>query len=306
MRIYPARQKNGATADGRFLRMILGACLGAAALASAPAFAAPIVLSNATTEVVVYGGEADNGLVPLGGYFTYTDLTVAEETTWSIDPLLRFGDGSTAVLSNGAAGGFGSPSDVGGGVTESIAFTGSVMTVAHTELIGSNAKTTFDFIAAPETTLDGITFVFYAENDLFGFADDAASFEGSIAGDDLVLFQFDTDAGGLTVRMTGEAGSGATLSLFGAGLWAGWGTALEGGDLSVLSTDGSNFETVGDLGLAFAFTLTGTSATVIVNYDTQPEPPVIGGVPEPSTFILAGMGLIGLGFQRFRKTVRRE
>lgn len=255
------------------------------------AHAVPITLSNATTEVVVNGGEADNGLVPYDGYFRYTDIAASEETTWSVDPLLRFAEGTTAVLSNGATGGFGSPTDIGGGVVRSTATTRSITTQADTELVGSNAKTTFTFTSATGATLDGATFVFYAENDLFGFADDAAAFTGSIAGGDLALFMFDTAAGGLTVKLTGEAVSGASLTLFGADEWTGFGTALEGGDLSVLSADGSNFETVGDLGLALAFSLSGTSATVVINYDTQPLPPDTTGVPEPNSLALVALGL---------------
>lgn len=260
--------------------------------------AAPITLSNATTSVVVNGGEADNGLVPDNGYFRYTDIAASEETTWSIDPLLRFAEGTTAVLSNGATGGFGSPTDLGGGVVRSTATTRSISTQADTELVGSNAKTTFTFTAATGATLDGATFVFYAENDLFGFDDDAAAFTGSIAGGDLALFMYDTAAGGLTVKLTGEAISGAALSLFGADLWTGFGTALEGGDLSVLSADGSNFETVGDLGLALAFSLSGTSATVIINYDTQPLPPDTNGVPEPNSLALVALGLAAALYRR--------
>ncbi len=262
--------------------------------------AVPITLSNATTSVDVNGGEADNGLVPFDGYFRYTDIATGEETTWSIDPLLRLAEGTTAVLSNGAAGGFGSPTDVGGGVVRSTATTRSVTTQADTELVGSNAKTTFTFTSATGATLDGVTFVFYAENDLFGFADDAAAFTGSIAGGDLALFMFDTAAGGLTVKLTGEAVSGAALTLFGADLWTGFGTALEGGDLSVLSADGSNFETVGDLGLALAFSLSGTSATVVINYDTQPLPPDTNGVPEPDSLALVGLGLAAALYRRRR------
>ncbi len=245
--------------------------LGTAVLCTCPTLAnAAIVLSNATTEVVVNGGEANNGLIPYDGYFRYTDLGESEETTWSIDPLLRFADGSTSILSNGSTGGFGSPISSGGGAL-STATTGGVTVEALTELLGSNARTTFTFSSA--TSLDGITFIFYAENDIFTFGDDAAVFTGSIAGADLALFMFDSVSGGLSVKMTGEDGSGSTLTLFGAGIWTGWGIALESGDLSVLSANGSNFATLGDLGIALAFSLTGTSANLVINYDTQPDPP---------------------------------
>ena len=232
---------------------------------------AAVTLSNLTTELIVNGGEAENGLIPSNGYFRYTDLIATEETTWSIDPLLIVPSSGTTVLSNGAAGGFGSPVDSGNGVVTSTAIASGIMVTAETELIASNAKTTFNFESA--SPLDGSTFVFYAENDLFSFSNDAAAFTGSIAGDDLVLFMFDSVAGGLSVRMTGEEGQGSELTLFGAGIWTAWGTALEGGDLSVLSSDGSNFEIVGDLGLALGFALSGTEASLVVNYDTQPEPP---------------------------------
>ena len=262
--------------------------------------AAPITLLNATTKVIVSGGEADNGLVPEEGYFSYTDLGAAEVTTWSIDPVLRFSDGSTAVLSNGSTGGFGSPSVFAPGVirsTASVAGGGNTIAVtADTELVGSNARTTFSFSSTGD--MAGTTFLFYAENDLFDFADDTAAFTGSIGGGNLALFQYDTATGGLTVRMTGEGVSNAALALFGAGIWTGWGTALEGGDFSVLSADGSNFETgSGDLGLALAFNLSGTEASLIVNYDTQPLPP---GVPAPGTIALLAVGLLGLAARRRR------
>lgn len=102
------------------------------------------------------------------------------------------------------------------------------------------------------------------------------------------MFQFDSVAGGLTVRMAGAGLTGALLSAFGADLWSGFGTALEGGDLSVLPAAGSNFATLGDIGLALAFSLSGRAATVVVNHDTQPPPP---GVPEPASAALALRGL---------------
>ncbi len=80
------------------------------------------------------------------------------------------------------------------------------------------------------------------------------------------LFQADS-ATGFTVRLAGEGLSDASLSLFGAGRWPHIQLALdEDGDLSVLSPDGSNFVTAGDLGLALAFSLTGTLAPVVVEY----------------------------------------
>lgn len=287
---------------GRIVFVIGSACLSVLAFdGTRPAYAG-FTLSNGTTSVVVNGGEANNGLVPYDGYFRYTDLGTAEETTWSIDPLLVFGSGSTAVLSNGSTGGFGSPSDQGGGVIRSTAAVSGIDVQADTRLIGTNTQTTFSF-SASTGTLDGTTFVFYAENDLFSFLDDTAAFTGSIAAGDLALFQYDSNVGGLTVKLTGEAASGATLSLFGAGLWSGWGTALEGGDLSVLSADGSNFATSGDLGLALAFTLSGNSATVTINYDTQPLPP--NAVPEPSSIAMLTSTVVclaGAGWYRRRRT----
>ncbi len=233
--------------------------------------ASPAILSNPTTSVEVNGGEANNGLVPFNGYFRYTDVATGEETTWSVDPLIVFPNGDTWVLSNGSAGGFGSPVNLGGGVVRSTSTLADLTAIADTELVGSNARTTFAFTTSG--SLDGLVFVFYAENDLFSAADDAAAFTGSIASGDLGLFMFDSQVGGLTVRMTGNAIEGAVLTLFGAGLWTGFGTAIEAGDLSLLSSDGSNFQPLGDLGLALAFSLSGSSARVVINYDTQPTPP---------------------------------
>lgn len=275
------------------------ACVAALVLGSGGVLhGTPITLQNPTTTLQINGGEANNGLVPYDGYFNYTDRADGEETTWSIDPVLRFANGSTAVLSNGSTGGFGSPVDVGGGVVRSTATTSGITTRADTQLIGRIARTTFTFTSA--TAMNGTTFLFYAENDLFTFTDDAATFRGSIAGGDLELFQFDSAAGGLTVRLTGQGVSGATLSLFGAGIWTPWGTALEAGDFSVLSANGSNFATMGDLGLALAFNLTGTSATVVVDYETQGSPP--GPViPEPASLTLLGLGAAGVAVCGWRR-----
>ncbi len=265
--------------------------------------AAPITISNATTSLTVNGGEANNGLVPFNGYLRYTDIAAGEEVTWSIDPLLVFSDGSTNVLSNGMTGGFGSPVDIGSGVIRStVTVPGTIDVEADTELVGSNVRTTFSFSDLTGGGLDGTTFVYYAENDIFAFSNDTATFTGSIVGGDLALFQFDSAAETLTVRITGEEMAGATLSLFGAGLWTAWGTALESGDLSVLSSDGSNFATVGDLGLALAFNLTGSSAELVVNYDTQPQPPTIP-IPIPQAAWLFGSALGLLGWMRRRKAV---
>jgi hypothetical protein len=51
-------------------------------LSGGAAMGAPIVLSNATTVLLVNGGESNNGLVPFDGYFRYTDVATGEETTW--------------------------------------------------------------------------------------------------------------------------------------------------------------------------------------------------------------------------------
>ena len=257
---------------------------------------AAVTLSNPTTQLVVNGGEANNGLVPSNGYFRYTDIGQSEETTWSIDPVLVFSDSSTVVLSNGSAGGFGSPTDMGGGIVRSLATVNkpglTIGVQADTQLIGTNARTTFTFTS--DQPLDGTTFLFYAENDLFGAGDDEAAFTGSIAGNDLALYQYDSAAQGMTVRMSGVAGTNSTLTLFGAGLWTAWGTALEAGNLSVLSSNGSNFATVGDLGLALAFSLSGTTAVVTVDYDTQPEPPAQPSQPSEIVPTMTEWGMIML------------
>lgn len=281
-------------------RALRQAVAGLLALAAACAtVAAPIVLSNPSTLVTVNGGEAGNGLVPFGGFFDYTDLIAGATPTWSIDPFLRFATGGTAVLSNGLTGGFGSPVDLGGGLVGNSAVSGFVTTSAVTELIGTIARTTFTFEAAPGTRLDGTIFGFYSENDILGFGDDTAAFTGSIAGGDLALFQYDTVGGGITVRLSGVATAGAALVLFGSGIWTDYGDTLESGDLSVLSADGSNFVVgPGDLGLTLAFALGGESATVVVDYTTQPLPPSV--VSEPEGIALMGLALLALAAQRRR------
>jgi hypothetical protein len=277
----------------------LAAAAVAAALA-AQARALPATLTSPTTELTVFGGEANNGLVPSGGYFHYTDLASNEDTTWSIDPLLIRG-GAVAVLSNGAAGGFGSPSSAGPGVVRSTATFGTIAVQADTMLLGAIARTTFNFTKTSplDPPLDGTTFVFYAENDLFSFSDDVAAFLGSIGSEDLRLFQFDSVEGGLAVTLSGRGTSNASLALFGSGAWTAFGTALEAGDLSVLSATGSKFVTGGDLGLALAFNLRGNSASLVIDYQTQANP-----VPEPAGLGLAVLG--GLLACRVRRAPRRR
>lgn len=268
---------------------------------------AETVLANDLVSLQVNGGDANNGLVPFDGYFRYTDLAASEETTWSIDPVLIGPDGGVSVLSDGLL----STAEPSGGGALSTATAGGIEVEALTELEGRNAKTTFSFSSA--TGLSGSTFLYYAENDLFSFSGDTAAFTGSIAAGDLELFMYDSlavsgGAPGLTVSIDGVGGDGAELSLFGSGIWTGFGETLEGGDLSVLSSDGTNFvEGPGDLGLALAFSLSGTEGTAVVNYQTltelppnvvtsDPSPVVPAPIPVPASLSVLLSGLLALGF----------
>jgi hypothetical protein len=158
--------------------------------------------------------------------------------------------------------------DIGGGVIRSTTTISGIDVQADTQLIGRVARTTFTFTTGD--SLNGAFLVFFAESDIFSTSDDLASFIGSIAGGDLVLLQAGTPAGGLTVFLRGVSGPGSALSRFGSGLYPAFGSALESADLTVLSTDGSNFVPgPGDMGLALAFSLSGESATLVVDYETS-------------------------------------
>lgn len=270
----------------------LALAVGAVGFGAQGAAAAPITLSNATTEVEVYGGEANNGLTNSGGYFRYTDLASGEETTWSIDPVFILANGAATVLSNGSAGGFGSPMDLGGGVVRSTTSVGIIAIQADTELIGTIARTTFTFTLTTAGSLSGHHLVFYAENDIVGFSSNVASFSGSIAGGNLVLNQTQTATGGLNVRLTGAPLSGAALTAFGSGVFSGFGSAIAASNLTVLSNDGSNFvHGPADLGLALDFTLADgvSSATLVVDYSVAPA--VAGAVGAP-TMSVAALALV--------------
>lgn len=265
-----------------------------AAMPGQPANASPISLTNSTTTLTINGGEANNGLVPYGGFLEYTDIAQGDETTWSVDPMLVFSDGSTAVLSNGSAGGFGSPTLIGVGTIRSEAsIDGRVSVRADTRLIGQNARTTFSFTDLSGAGLEGTRFVYYAENDIFSPGDDTALFLGSIGENNLELFQYESAQSDFFVRMAGDVRTGAELTSFGSGVWTGWGTALEAGDLSVLSADGSNFATSGDIGLALGFDLAGEQASLNVGYET------VVAIPEPATLGLI-LPMLALAARRRR------
>lgn len=274
------------------LAIAAAACLAL----TAAAHAAPVTFQNATTRLDVRGGEANNGLVPSGGYFDYTDLAKNELTTWSIDPVLVFPTGTpkTVVLSNGAAGGFGSPTNLGNGIARSTGNARGISVQADTQLVGNIARTTFTF-TNPTAAMNGTTFVFYAEDDLFSAANDSATFTGSIAQNNLALFQFDSATSDFFVKLTAHDLTNATLTSFASGVWTAFGTALEAGDLSVLAPDGSKFATSGDLGRALAFNLTGGLATVTIDYQSVPQ------VPEPTGLALSGAAMTAaLGLRRRR------
>jgi hypothetical protein len=264
--------------------LVAAAAVTCAVSISSPVRAAPVVFENTDVKLTDYGGEANNGLTTFGGYFAFVDKAFSnEETTWSVDPLVISPTGLVTVLSNGSAGGFGSPNAAG----TSTATVGALAVSATTTLFGRTATTVTTFTLPQGGSLAGYKFVFYAENDIFG-AQDSAAFQGSIAGGNLRLNQYDTTTQSLTVVLTPGALVNATLTSFGSGKFTGFGEALATGNLSVLSTDGSNFDTSGDLGQALAFSLSGTTASVTVNYRTQSI------VPEPGALGLIGIGALAL------------
>ena len=272
--------------------MLFAAAAAVCAMAAAgPAARGAVVFETADVKLTDFGGEANNGLTSFGGYFTFVDKGFNnEETTWSVDPLLIGPTGGVTVLSNGGAGGLGSPNAAG----TSIATVGGVGVSATTTLVGRVAHSVFTLTAPPNGSLNGYKFVFYAENDIFG-AQDSAAYEGSIVGGNLLLKQYDTNAQSLTVLLGPGLLQNATLTSFGSGIYTGFGDALAAGNLSVLSADGSNFATSGDLGQAFAFNLSGASATITVDYGTQSI------VPEP-----AALGLLGMVAPALLRRRRRQ
>lgn len=265
---------------------------------SNPLFAS-VTYSNSDVSLQVNGGEANNGTVPADGYFNFQLVNLGVETTWSIDPLLILPTGQVIDLANGLAGGLGSPVD-NGGVAQSTAVISDDLTVeANTTLNNLVASTTFNFIT--NGSLEGYKLVFYAENDIPPSDSNIASTIGSLAGGDLTLLQANFIPGGIVVGLLGEGISNAQLSLYGSGTWTGFGTALENADLSVLSSDGSNFVTgPGDLGLALGFDLSGTGgASLVVNYVAVSIP-----VPEVGSFACLA-GTIG-AFGVYRVLKRRS
>lgn len=230
-----------------------------------------ITIQNETTTLVVNGGLPGNGLVPYGGLFRYHDHSHEnEETTWSVDPVLITNQG-VRVLSMRDRGGFGSPTRIDDSTVRCQANVQGIEVSVDIELVGTNARQTFRFRSP--TSLTGATFLYYAENDLFGHANDIASYTGLLDDGSLKLYMYDSAAGGLSVKLWGEGVKDAQLSMFGAGLWTAWGKSLETGRLRGLSKDGRNFRRLGDLGLALAFRLEGHAPVVVINYDSQERPP---------------------------------
>jgi len=259
---------------------------------------ADVFYSNATTDLNVRGGLAANGLIPPDGYFSYTDKVVipAEETTWSIDPVLIAPTGNVFVLSNSL---LSAPVDVAGKAQSTATVDGGLVdVVAETELVDRVARTTLRFTSlSGSQSLAGYKVLFYAENDLFSPNDDAATYTGSIAGANLKLFQYDTITSDFYVQVNESAvPTNATLATFGAGIWTGWGTSLEAADLSVLSADGSNFATLGDLGLALQWDL-GDAASSLITVDYG----VTTDVPEPATGAAIALLMTSLIRRRTRR-----
>ena len=258
------------------------------------ASAAPVVFDTAGATLSVDGGEADSSLTQRGGYYRYFDKASGAELTYSVEPLLIFPDASLAPvrLTQSAAGGFGTPTLVGG-AAQNLASVNGIDVTARTSLVDGFAVSTFDI--ASTTSLAGVTFVFYAENDVVT-STNTATFAGGTALDDVVLYQNGGSIGNLTtvVLQPGKT-TNADLSLFGSGVFSGFGGSLEAGDVSVLSNDGSNFVFgPGDLGLALAWSLSGTNASLTVSYGSA------AAVPEPASLSLLA-GSTGLLLARRRR-----